>query len=141
MGEFNEEGVRRLVEDLDRAVPRDGAKVRLKQYGGGPDESKIVANRLGYLRLGLELMKGAFAQPKKADDPSLVDVDIRYLLTRDSMMDLDWFERREDIPQGEKSPRLKGGRFARLTVFVLLLLCVVLLFIGCVTVLTWIFGK
>ena len=46
------EQIKKMVAELDAAVPRDGARVYLSQYGGGPDESKVVGNQRGYLRLG-----------------------------------------------------------------------------------------
>lgn len=46
---MNEAEIAALVDRLDRLVPREGAHVRLEQYGGGPDESRIVANQASYL--------------------------------------------------------------------------------------------
>jgi hypothetical protein len=46
-----------FVEELDDLVPDYDAAVRLEQYGGGPDECKIIANKYGLLRLGIELLK------------------------------------------------------------------------------------
>src|SRR6185437_587704 len=88
--------IKKMVADLDAAVPRAGARVYISQYGGGPDESKIVANQRGYLRLGIELLQAAFAPPSpKAHEQ--IQVDLRYLLTDNSTVGFDWFERREDL--------------------------------------------
>jgi hypothetical protein len=55
-----------------------------QQYGGGPDESRIVANRGGHLRLGIELMKGALAVPAGTHGPQNTPVDIEYLISEES---------------------------------------------------------
>ena len=90
------EQIRKLVADLDAAVPREGARVHLSQYGGGPDESKVIANERGYLRLGIEFLRAAFA-PSSPKSAELIDADLDYLLTDDSNVGFDWFERREDL--------------------------------------------
>jgi len=76
-----------LVTELDDLVPRDGACVTLRQYGGGPDESRITANQRGYLRLGIEFLKAAFAPTNKENS---LKADIGYLLTEDSDVGFDW---------------------------------------------------
>src|SRR4051812_14714301 len=91
----NEIAAEELVSKLDALVPRDGARVSLAQYGGGPDESRVIANQRGYLRLGIEFLKAAFAPHEK----HLVKADIRYLLTEDSDVSFNWFERRENLPK------------------------------------------
>lgn len=35
---MDEAKLRQVIEDLAKQVPRDGAKVKLQQYGGGPDK-------------------------------------------------------------------------------------------------------
>jgi hypothetical protein len=80
---------------LDDAVPRDNARVKFEQYGGGPDESHVIANREGYLRLGVEFLKAAYAPAGIAHSRDAVPVDLDYLVTSDSTVDFDWFERRE----------------------------------------------
>ena len=61
---MDEDKIKAIIKQLDDEVPREGAKVILEQYGGGPDESQIVANQKGYLRLGVEFLKAAFAKRK-----------------------------------------------------------------------------
>jgi hypothetical protein len=92
------EEISSLVSELDRKVPQQGAVVELKQYGGGPDESKVIANQLGYLRLGIEFLKAAFKQPSEKN-PDAIEVDLRYLLSDDSDVGFDQFERREDMKE------------------------------------------
>src|SRR5436190_7629307 len=104
MNESQETAAEELVAKFDTLVPRDGACVTLRQYGGGAGESRVIANRRGYLRLGIEFLKAAFAPANKEH---AVKADIRYLLTEDSDVGFDWLERREDLPQ---SPRPGRGR-------------------------------
>src|SRR6185295_426833 len=53
-----------LVERLDRMVPAEGAHVTL---AGGPQRS-TVGNRLGYLRLGVELLAAGLRPLPEAED-------------------------------------------------------------------------
>ena len=67
---MDERRVREAIDLLDAEVPRAGARVRLHQYGGGPDEGQIVANETGYLRLGVEFLKAAFVPPGHKVNPA-----------------------------------------------------------------------
>lgn len=97
---MDEAHVRLLVDELDRAIPKDGAEVRLFQYGGGPDETKFVGTRQGYLRFGVEFLKGGIG-PFSGDTASSVKVDLDYLVTSDSDVGLDWFERHDYLPAAD----------------------------------------
>ena len=77
------------IAALDALVPKEGAVIKLDQYGGGPDESRITANKNGYLRLGIELLKGAYLPAENQRIP----VDLDYLTSNDSNVGFDWFER------------------------------------------------
>lgn len=52
--------IKGITDDIHRKVPRYGAKVRTHIYGSGENESLIIADRLGYLRLGIEFLKAIF---------------------------------------------------------------------------------
>jgi hypothetical protein len=87
------------IAELDDAVPRAGARVKFEQYGGGPDESHVIANREGFLRLGVEFLKAAYAPAGIAHSRDAVPVELNYLVSEDSTVNFDWFERREpDAP-------------------------------------------
>jgi hypothetical protein len=103
------ERISSLINELDKQVPKDGAIVEAKQYGGGPDESKITANRAGYLRLGIEFLKAGFSETSDKDKKQL-STDIRYLFTDDSDVCFDWFERVEDF---QKQKNLKASFWKR----------------------------
>ena len=134
MSENNASAAEELVSRLDALVPRDGARVSLAQYGGGPDESRVIANQRGYLRLGIEFLKAAFAPHEKQH---LVKTDIRYLLTEDSDVSFDWFERREDLPKhtAEESKRVSViGTIVGFTVLALVASCAL---VGLITIVRW----
>jgi hypothetical protein len=135
MSSLDTEQIKKMVADLDAAVPRDGARVYLSQYGGGPDESKVVANQRGYLRLGIEFLRAAFAQPSpKAQEQ--IQADLRYLLTDDSTVGFDWFERREDLFSGIQTKR-KPSRFVPAIIVLGLIASLILAIIGLGTVIVW----
>ena len=129
------EQIKKMVAELDAAVPRDGARVYLSQYGGGPDGSKVVGNQRGYLRLGIEFLHAAFAPPSPKSQEH-IDADLRYLLTEDSTVGFDWFERREDLTTGTQAER-KTSRIGRAIVILALLSGVMLAVIGFGTVVVW----
>ena len=129
------EQIQKMVAELDAAVPRDGARVYLSQYGGGPDESKVVGNQRGYLRLGIEFLRAAFAPPSPKSQEQ-IDADLRYLLTEDSTVGFDWFERREDLTTGTQAER-KPSRLGRAFVVLVVLSGIILAIIGFGTVIVW----
>ena len=87
-----------VIAALDAAIPKDDARVMIRQYGGGPDECTVVANERGYLRLGVEFLKAAYGPPVPGNNRASVAVDLDYLL-QDSEVGFDWFERRDpDAP-------------------------------------------
>jgi hypothetical protein len=132
MSSPNLEQIKKLAADLDAAVPRAGARVQLSQYGGGPDESKMVANQRGYLRLGIELLRAAFAPPSPQTHEQ-IQVDLRYLLTDDSTVGFDWFERREDLADATRAER-KPNRLIPAIIVLGLIVGLILAMIGFGTV-------
>ena len=126
--------VREAIDVLDAEVPRTGARVRLHQYGGCPDEGQIVANETGYLRLGVEFLKAAFAPPGQNREPAGIKVDIAYLLTSDSSINFDWFERRQ-VPIPERP--FSTSRFVPIIVIGGLAAFALLALIGVITVVRW----
>jgi hypothetical protein len=133
---ISDDEIQQIIARLDVIVPREGATVIFSQCGGGPDESKVRANAQGYLRLGLELMKGAYAQAKDKENASLIAVDIGYLVDDRSDVMFDTFERAE-IP--EMLPRAPGG-VSKMTLGFYAILIILLIFfavVGMVTVKQW----
>jgi hypothetical protein len=94
--------IERIVDELDKSISKENAKVSLQKYGGDLDEAFIVATERGYLRLGVEFLKAGFAPYVSAEKtlgkrPYAIDVDIDYLITEDSDVHFDYFERNEDV--------------------------------------------
>ncbi len=133
-----------LVNELDHSVSRDGAIIRMDQYGGGPDESKMTGTSVGYLRLGIELMKSTLAENKiQAKDQVLLNIDLGYLESSSSDVGFNEFVLDETLIQ-ETAPA-KLTRRQQVTsniqgvfcVAVVLLLCAIFV-TGLVTAGMWI---
>lgn len=128
--------IRDLVARLDAAVPKADARVQMQIYGGGPDEGVLVANRGGYLRLGIELMKGAdAAPPEDTSNANGVEVDLEYLMTPDSTIGFTWFERRD--PDIEPVPLSNGDRWLAVAFFVVLAAICIFAVVGLVATVRW----
>jgi hypothetical protein len=80
---MNAERLQQLVDELDAAVPRDDAKVQIRRYGGGDDECELIANRAGFLRLGVELLHAADARAGAGNQRETVPADLDYLWLHD----------------------------------------------------------
>jgi len=62
-----------FIRKLDAQVSRDGAEATFKSFG----EVALYANKQGYLRMGLELLKCAFEE-------TYPDADLNYLFDKKS---------------------------------------------------------
>ena len=95
-----------LTRQLDRAIPRDGAIVQIKGDGEMPEDMtcdfrdfRIVANRVGYLRLGVACLQAAFA-PHLTQDRGVSDaikIDTGVLFGENADDPSVKFERTEDL--------------------------------------------
>ena len=99
---MNREKLKQIVEDLDKVISKENARVSMQKYGGDLDEAFIVATENGYLRLGVEFLKAGLAPYVNAEKaasrrPYSIDVDLDYLIQEDSDVQFDYFERTEDI--------------------------------------------
>lgn len=122
---MDESRIRELVDELDRAIPKDGAVIAFRQYGGGPDESKIVGSRVGLLRAAVELLRaGVGPTGDRKDERSLAS--LRAITHAESEFYFDHFEEKQ-LPE-DRAQDAKNARTARL--IGICLLCVVLLTIG-----------
>jgi hypothetical protein len=94
--------LKEIIERLDEGVPRENARVSLQKYDDTSEQAFIVATENGYLRLGVEFLKAGVAPhlpPERTEGrrPQAIDVELDYLLTEDSDLRFDFFERSEDI--------------------------------------------
>ena len=77
--EPQETQLRDLVGRLDRLIPREGAHLTLSDE---PRGRTSIGNRLGYLRLGVELLAAALAPLPPSDQvPTRIEPNIDYLLS------------------------------------------------------------
>lgn len=125
-----------IIDQLDKSIPKPTGEVKMDTYGGGADESRIRATRAGFLRLGVELMKAAFAKPVKEDKPNVIDVDLGDLVNDDSVIQFDWFERVEDMTQPERKLNFRD-KLIPAVIVTLLLAFLVCAIIGIGTVIWW----
>lgn len=129
------DGIKKLVDQLDGLVPCEGACVRLEQVGGGPDESRFVGNERGFLRFGIELLKGGLTQTEgDGAGTKEVPVDLEYLLSNESDVGFQWFVRDEN-PLSYKSE--EGRDLIGLAFSLGFVLLAALTVIGLVTVVVW----
>jgi hypothetical protein len=105
---MNDRRIAELVAELESAVPKEGAAVLLQQYGGGPDESRIVANQNGYLRFGIELLKCGLTTQTTSGAARRAALDLRYLMSEQSDVGFDEFELSESLTLQSSPPRRAG---------------------------------
>lgn len=139
---LDEERIKKLIDELDGSVSKDGAAVQFNMYGGGHDESFIQANKQGYLRLGIEFLKAAYSSKVKAkekENQNIIETDINYLTTNDSEIRFDWLELKEDLLPSVPPTELVG--FKRTVVMIgclsVLLICIAVFIIGIQTISHW----
>lgn len=135
---MNDIEIERVIESLDKEVPQDGAKVRFFQYGGGPDESAIHANKIGYLRLGIEFLKAAFAPQEKSGHPNAIKVSLDYLCDPESDVSFNAFERQEDLKTEPHVETFKNKLIGYCFLSIFIISCC-LAIIGIFTVVRWVF--
>jgi hypothetical protein len=128
----DDDQIRSLLEQLGAAIPKDGRVVVLTD----PDECEntlVRASKLGYLRLGLELMKAAYVPSRRENSRDMVEVDLGYLTGLEQHCYS--FERSEDVeaPQPADPPGLIGNVIGVAIVGLIL----ASLLVGAITILKW----
>ena len=126
----DEELVRRLTGELDKAVPEKGT-VRVR-YDEEQDVTIVRASQLGYLRLGVEFLEAAF-DPKLEGD--LVELDLEYLTGIEAPCY--WFERIEDVENHLTLLQSFGGGAGALLAISAFLFFVASVVIGALTIIGW----
>src|SRR5262245_23919920 len=121
---LDKDRLKAIVDELDKGIPRSGAFVKIEVQEFEEHHSTLIANELGYLRLGVELLKAGVADQVKArftDTGALRDVQIDDLITFDSNINFGRLEKRDDLYSGPEATWLQNA--AGVT-FVLLLMIV-----------------
>jgi hypothetical protein len=87
--------LRELVEELDRLVPKEGAKLKIPADPGG---HATIGTQRGYLRLGVEMLRAGLAPIGASElESARIPLDIDYLLTPDSQPPFDRCEIDEEV--------------------------------------------
>ncbi len=129
--------IRELVGQLDRLVPRDGAHLIISAASDGRNP---VGNRLGYLRLGIELLRATLDPVQgPGDAPPRIALDIGYLPAEGSVAPWDVCELDESII-ARPPVQSELGPLGQLVAGVLVVALLILLFIGGAVVWQWLFG-
>jgi hypothetical protein len=133
---MDNEAVGSLVRTLDTMVPREGALIRATGFFTEDDHPSMTGNRLGYLRMGIELMKIADLPPEP-NRPERVRADLAYLIDpNDACGEFASFERRENLRLWAQE--LAVQRTSRLDVLGMLMLSILgLLLVASVSVGLW----
>jgi hypothetical protein len=137
MGDETESELLELVERLDRLVPREGARLTMP---ADRDGRTTVGNRLGYLRLGVEILVAAL-RPVPEDDelPTRVVPRLDELLTPGSRPPLELCELDESIVSRPPAQSRFGG-LGQIGTGVVVVLILVLAFIGLAVLWRWVLG-
>jgi hypothetical protein len=126
--------LRDLVEELDRLIPKEGAKLKIP---ADQDGNTTVGTQRGYLRLGVELLRAGLA-PTTDPLPEIprIPLDIGYLLTPDSETPFDLCEIDEQVESLPARAR-KLGPLGQLLAAVITVALLGLLLVGAAAVLSW----
>ncbi len=93
---MNRQRLSEILAELDELVPGENAVVRFSQYGGGCDECAIVGNSAGYLRVGIEFIRGGLATPSPSD--LSIPVELESVVSPESDIAFDHFVLDEESP-------------------------------------------
>jgi hypothetical protein len=129
--------LRELANQLDRLVPREGAKLRLPS---DPDGSTTAGTQRGYLRLAIELLRAGLQPLERGDEHDVphIPLDIDYLLTPDSTSPFDLCEVVDDVER--LPPRVqKLHPLGQLIAALLAVAVVGLIIVGAAAILSWLF--
>ena len=129
--------LRELANQLDRLVPREGAKLRLPS---DPDGNTTAGTQRGYLRLAIELLRAGLQPLERGNEHDIphIPLDIDYLLTPDSKSPFDLCEVVEDVERLPPSVQ-KLHPVGQLIAAVLAVAVVGLIMVGAAAMLSWLF--
>ena len=139
MAEPADDPIRARIVELDALVPPDEAQVQFMYVDDGAVD--ILANRAGFLRLGIELMKRPY-EPLEDREPPFDYARTNYLehaVADIAINDLHLVDALDPEPPYEEPDPPFGDKAAVFLVGGGCLLVVFLLFVGIGTVIGWIF--
>jgi hypothetical protein len=137
LDEESEAEIELLAARLDRLIPADGARLA---FDTGPAGGSIVGNRLGYMRLAVELLKATLHPlPQTESSPARVAPDLGGVLADPSRSPFAECELDEAIVS--RPPAASGlGALGQIGAGVAVVAALVLLLIGASVVWRWLFG-
>jgi hypothetical protein len=129
-----------IVEQIDTAVPKDGARLLIYTEGDEPQECEIIGNRNGYLRAAGEFLHAATVPLELG--AFITPVDFNYLVPSRGLP-VRRLSRSSDIdailpPLHKQTWKDKVFGMGCITIFIFLAVCT---FIGVGTIIGWVFGK
>jgi hypothetical protein len=137
--EMDDSEIQDRLNELDAGISKDDAKL-LISYNEGAAFCDLIANRKGFLRAGIEMLRAAVA-PLGLDE-SVTPIDLNYLIG-----DKGLFVRRlirrdnvepEILQPKKRSWKSKAAGFGCLAIIVCLMICAL---VGIAQLAVWIFGR
>ena len=127
--------LRELVDQLDRLVPKEGARLRMR----GDAEGTTAGTQRGYLRLGIEMLRAGLApvEAGQADHRPQIPLAIDYLMTADSESPFEVCEVVDD-PDNLPPPVRKLGAVGQLMAALIAVAVLGLIGLGAAAMLSWI---
>lgn len=131
---MDKERIKSLLAELDELVPVEGAEV---QFLNGAEEALVKSTEAGYLRFGLEFMKGAFLPKKDEKTSDYIPMNLESIIANDSTVSFDIFLRVDSLQEPSKpTPSAKVvGWLLAITAGLLLTMVA----IGVSTTISWLF--
>lgn len=131
---MDQERIKILLAELEELVPVEGADV---QFLNGAEEALVKATAAGYLRFGLEFMKGAFLPKKDEETSDYIPMNLESIIATDSTVSFDCFLRVDSLQEPSKpAPSTKAIGWALAITGGFLLTMVA---IGVATTIGWLF--
>ena len=129
-----------MVEQIDTAVPKDGAKLLIYIEDDEPQDCEIIGNRDGYLRAAAEFQQAATVPLET--NAFITPVDFNYLVPSRGLP-IRRLSRSSDIdailpPLHKRTWKDKVFGIGCITIFIFLAVCT---FIGIGTIAGWVFGR
>lgn len=137
---MDKEEIQVIVDQLNE-FDLTNARFGIYQYGGGPDESYVKANKEGLLTFAKEMLLAALQEEKDQHDQTiyypLLDHENNAWVDDNSLTLLNHVEVIDTIEYQPSEPPPKESRFIALGCVVLILVAIVMFFVGIVTTISW----
>lgn len=139
---LTKEELQKIIDRFDQDELKRLGIFGISQYGGGPDESFIKANKEGLVLFALELLKaGINSEPKLFGQEKQVIVNFDY--------DDEWIDENSDtfihyieLIEDREKPKSKSIHMEKAMAvgcFIGAIIALISLFVGVITILNWLF--